>query len=72
MGLKLSLIEEQFDIPVGFQGESLTPISNVTLEFKQTSQSLLNRYVQSESHILVQVGRVTCSQCFIAYIIKQI
>jgi hypothetical protein len=54
--LQLSLIEEQFDIPVGFQGGHLTPISVITLDFKQTSQSLLQSYVQSESHVLVQVS----------------
>jgi hypothetical protein len=53
--LKLSLIEEQFDIPVGFQGDQLTPITAITFDFKQTSQSLLQSYVQSESHVLVQV-----------------
>ncbi|XP_046444096.1 vacuolar protein sorting-associated protein 51 homolog isoform X3 [Daphnia pulex] len=53
----LSLIEEQFDIPVGFQGDHLTPISVITLDFKQTSQSLLQSYVQSESHVLVQMIR---------------
>ena len=53
---QLSLIEEQFDIPVGFQGDHLTPITAITLDFKQTSQSLLQSYVQSESHVLVQVS----------------
>lgn len=54
--LQLSLIEEQFDIPAGFQGDNLTPISAVTADFKQASQTLLQRYVQSESHVLVQVS----------------
>lgn len=53
--MQLSLIEEQFDIPTNYQGDNLTPLSSVTLEFKQASQSLLHRYVQSESHVLVQV-----------------
>lgn len=53
----LSLIEEQFDIPAGFQGDNLTPISAVTAEFRQASQTLLQRYVQSESHVLVQMIR---------------
>lgn len=53
----LSLVEEQFDIPSGFQGENVTPLSTVTQEFKNASQLLLQRYVQIESHTLVQMIR---------------
>ncbi len=55
--LQLSLVEEQFDIPSGFQDDQLTPISTVLQDFKITSQSLLQRYVQTESHTLVQMIR---------------
>ena len=53
--MQLSLVEEQFDIPTGFQGDNVTPIATLTQDFKVTSQSLLRRYVQTESYTLVQV-----------------
>ena len=53
---QMSLIEEQFDIPASCHDKHLTPMSTINQDFKQASQTLLQSYVQSESHILVQVN----------------